>query len=258
MDVCAGNGCSRKVYAHGFCTKHYQRWRKHGDPDYERITNSEKTCKVDGCESSTAKAGFCNRHYIRNRRHGDPHATKLPDDWGDRMVDPRWGRWQYHLRESKAGVVPEWEDFDAFKSGVGEQPGGGYILMKVVPTDPIGPDNFVWVEKVEDRMEYLKQWKRNNPDKQRRYRLKKEYGVTPEWYDETFAAQGNGCAICGGQCKKIEDGHQNYMAIDHCHGTGRVRGILCNDCNLAIGHMKDDPATLRAAADYLDRYQHSA
>jgi len=43
------------------------------------------------------------------------------------------------------------------------------------------------------------------------------------------------------------------MAIDHCHDSGRVRGILCKDCNLVLGWMKDTPARLRALADYLER-----
>jgi hypothetical protein len=62
---------------------------------------------------------------------------------------------------------------------------------------------------------------------------------------EARRAAGDGCDVCGNRTAR--------MAIDHCHDTGRVRGLLCKDCNLVLGWMNDDPARLRALADYLGR-----
>jgi len=55
---------------------------------------------------------------------------------------------------------------------------------------------------------------------------------------------GEGCDVCGRRTKR--------MAIDHCHDTKRVRGLLCKDCNLILGWVEDDPARLRALADYVE------
>jgi hypothetical protein len=65
-----------------------------------------------------------------------------------------------------------------------------------------------------------------------------------------LAAQGGGCAICG--APESEQRH-GVLRVDHCHATGRVRGLLCEGHNLAIGHFSDDPLTLRLAAEYLER-----
>lgn len=63
-----------------------------------------------------------------------------------------------------------------------------------------------------------------------------------------LAAQGGKCAICGGT---NPGGHR--LAVDHDHTTGAVRGLLCHACNAGIGKLRDDPALLRVAADYLDK-----
>lgn len=76
-------------------------------------------------------------------------------------------------------------------------------------------------------------------------RLRK-YGITKEQWDELFRAQGECCA----GCRSPEPGRKDW-ATDHCHTTGRVRGILCDGCNLALGHVKDDPDRLEALARYL-------
>lgn len=63
-----------------------------------------------------------------------------------------------------------------------------------------------------------------------------------------LASQGGGCAICGKV--RLTKGKQ-YMAIDHCHVTGKVRGILCNWCNKGLGLFEDKPENLTQAIEYL-------
>lgn len=89
-----------------------------------------------------------------------------------------------------------------------------------------------------------------NPEKFRAWRLKKSYGITSEDWQSLFASQGNSCAVC----KRQEPDTKQGWHVDHCHGTGRVRGILCRRCNLLLGHGGDDPAVLRCAADYLEHH----
>ncbi|MGW7330551.1 endonuclease VII domain-containing protein [Streptomyces sp. NPDC054840] len=73
--------------------------------------------------------------------------------------------------------------------------------------------------------------------------LKRTYGISEAQRDEMIAAQGGLCWIC----LKAPAVH-----VDHCHETGRVRGVLCFNCNSAIGKLGDDPDTLRRAISYLE------
>ena len=83
-------------------------------------------------------------------------------------------------------------------------------------------------------------------------RIKNDYGITDIQYQEMSEAQNNTCAICN------ELDTQGYrLAIDHCHNTGKVRGLLCRKCNLAIGHLKDDIKLLESAINYLKSHKNS-
>lgn len=75
----------------------------------------------------------------------------------------------------------------------------------------------------------------------------KALGMTEGEYICMFIEQGCCCKICGSGGKRGQD-----FALDHDHGTGRIRGILCMGCNTALGHMADDPVRLRAGAAYLE------
>ena len=85
---------------------------------------------------------------------------------------------------------------------------------------------------------------------ERRSKFKRQYGITVEDYDRMLEAQGGGCAVCD---VKEPGGRTKYFAVDHCHGTGRVRGLLCTKCNRGLGLFNDDTARLLAAANYLER-----
>ena len=81
-----------------------------------------------------------------------------------------------------------------------------------------------------------------------RYR-KTRYGLTPAAYDAMVVAQGGVCAIC----RRPPSGRWPTLHIDHCHQTGRVRGLLCFPCNAGLGSMGDSLDRLLAAAEYLRR-----
>jgi Recombination endonuclease VII len=78
----------------------------------------------------------------------------------------------------------------------------------------------------------------------RRGHLKRRFGISAAEYDALLAQQGGACAICRRRSKY-------RLCVDHCHLTGRIRGLLCYSCNLALGHLKDDQASLVAALAYL-------
>jgi hypothetical protein len=74
--------------------------------------------------------------------------------------------------------------------------------------------------------------------------LRRRYGISPAEYDALLAKQGGVCAICRKRSK-------GRLCVDHCHLTGTVRGLLCHACNVALGALKDDQASLVAALAYL-------
>lgn len=78
------------------------------------------------------------------------------------------------------------------------------------------------------------------------------YGISQDQYEAMLAAQAGACAIC----RTLDWGGKSGVPhVDHCHATGRVRGLLCAGCNNGLGNFVDDPTRLRAAADYLERAQ---
>ena len=89
--------------------------------------------------------------------------------------------------------------------------------------------------------------------RQRDRNLRKRYGVTADQFSFLLDSQGNSCAICGMELNTdlSYKGRETKPVVDHCHGTGNVRGILCNGCNLIIGHAKDNIDRLRRAIVYL-------
>lgn len=91
-------------------------------------------------------------------------------------------------------------------------------------------------------------------DIQRVRQLRGKYGMTIEEYQRKVEEQGNLCAICRLSETVVRDGRIVMLGVDHDHDTGLNRGLLCRGCNIGIGNLKDDPALLRAAADYLEFY----
>ncbi len=90
------------------------------------------------------------------------------------------------------------------------------------------------------------------PETYRRQHLKRTYNITPEEYDAMLAKQDGHFACCpattpGSSRRNI------YFSVDHCHTTGKVRGLLCHQCNTALGLIKDKPETLTNMLAYLSK-----
>jgi len=113
--------------------------------------------------------------------------------------------------------------------------------------------SLAWIRANKDA--YLASKKKSvakNRHKIRVYRRRanlRAFGLTTEMYDAMLQAQGGHCACCP-QRPGVENNGKHFP-VDHCHATGRVRGILCVNCNRVIGWAGDDPARLRRLADYL-------
>jgi hypothetical protein len=79
------------------------------------------------------------------------------------------------------------------------------------------------------------------------------YGVSAEDYERRLVDQNGVCAICRRAETATLKGKVKSLAVDHCHTTKKVRGLLCANCNHGLGKFGDEPALLRAAADYLEK-----
>jgi hypothetical protein len=82
----------------------------------------------------------------------------------------------------------------------------------------------------------------------RNSKLKKKYRITAADFDIMLSQQGGRCAICG---TDQPGGRYGVFYVDHDHVSGRIRGLLCNNCNSGIGYMQDNPDLLRAASRYI-------
>ena len=119
-----------------------------------------------------------------------------------------------------------------------------------------------WRQKTKDRVAaYARDWRAKNPGQRQRYAntrsaeaqhdssLRARYGFGRDIYLLLLDWQDGRCAICGAdECRT-----GRRLAVDHCHKTGRIRGVLCGDCNVALGRLQDDPVRALAAANYLTR-----
>lgn len=95
-------------------------------------------------------------------------------------------------------------------------------------------------------------WNKANPEKAQIVRLRakaKELGLDPDEVEQAFREHNGLCDICGEPCKT-----GRRLAIEHCHKTGKFRGFACMDCNVMLGHARDDPGRLMAGAAYVIRH----
>lgn len=85
----------------------------------------------------------------------------------------------------------------------------------------------------------------------RKSNLKRLYGLTEEDFESMLEAQNHKCKICNNNIYRNAKSRKQKTCIDHCHTSGKVRGILCHRCNVSIGLMDDDPDRIEAMLNYL-------
>lgn len=136
------------------------------------------------------------------------------------------------------------------------------IENKMATCSVCGPVKIGRTKRVKDKTyyscstkdkEFVQNWKNNNPEsfnasvKKRndKYRITK-YKISVEDFNKMISEQNNNCKLCLNELKPGKG-----TAIDHCHATGNVRGILCLECNIGLGMFKDNIQTLRNAINYL-------
>jgi hypothetical protein len=81
---------------------------------------------------------------------------------------------------------------------------------------------------------------------------KRTYGISLDTYKELLEQQDHKCAICQQEGFVMAEHHQVKLMVDHCHTTGAVRGLLCHNCNRALGLLQDSRQYLLNAVKYLE------
>jgi hypothetical protein len=214
-------------------------------------------CYVINCCNPVVANNLCSTHDKRVKRHGDVNAGRS-NDWGKREKHPAYRAWcglrRYHLLD----ITESWKnDFWAFVADVPEKPENGKSFR---PNNliPWSKENFYWKESrstSKDKKEYAREWhkksRESNPEYYKDIDLRKNYGVSLEWYNEKLVKQNNCCAICNFPEKVKIKGKLLKLSVDHCHSNGNARGLLCTSCNRGLGFFKDSSDLLKAAIEYL-------
>jgi hypothetical protein len=105
-------------------------------------------------------------------------------------------------------------------------------------------------EERKKKNEYLATWRAKNAERlkesSRVKHLKRKFNLTLEEYNSMSDSQNGLCAICQQKCET-----EMNLAVDHCHTTGKIRGLLCKNCNTAIGLFKEDTDNMLRAIEYI-------
>jgi hypothetical protein len=88
---------------------------------------------------------------------------------------------------------------------------------------------------------------RLKPRQRSDYEVKHKFGLTSQDYENLLKSQNNCCAIC----KSHKDTFSKRLSVDHCHNTLKIRGLLCQSCNMALGLLKDSISNLDSAINYI-------
>lgn len=107
------------------------------------------------------------------------------------------------------------------------------------------------VNNYDKHRENAKKYKSLHPERVKNTVLKRNFGITIDQFNKMFSAQGGCCLICGRHASEFK----KSLAVDHCHKTGKIRGLLCHHCNTAIGLLQDEPVLAVKLAEYLKGHQ---
>lgn len=108
------------------------------------------------------------------------------------------------------------------------------------------------------RLEWSRGHKERRKLQARRSFLLKQFGITIEDYEKLLQKHNHQCEICRNKFKKVKDKENRVRqdtCIDHCHKSGKIRGLLCLNCNSALGYFKEDVDILKGAIKYLRKYK---
>ena len=234
-----------------------QRWVAYIKINYKRHHLGYFKDKVDAVaayksahESRSMVSDVAPEEIERKREQGRKEARVLAL-W--RKVNKRYGQ-------------TAWPSMKDFSADIGTELHDRQELAPVDDSRPIGPGNWEWrlslfyrfdATNPEARRSYDHAIKERGKFRRRAWEFYKKFGMTLDDYQRMHDEQAGLCACCGRPEQAVRGGKEMWLAVDHCHSTGRVRGLLCTNCNNGLGRFRDDPSLLRRAAEYLERHMKS-
>lgn len=175
-----------------------------------------KSCSIDGCNDKRYCRGFCSKHYQRFSRYGH---TNLPTSRSEQLFNE--GR-------AFCSCCQTTKELEYFGEDKQTKTGKRRYCLEC--------------ESEKSKEQYTK-----HRSRVRNAILKYRFGIELPDYNRIFESQSGVCKICGGPPQR------RYLSVDHHHVTGKVRGLLCQNCNAGIGMFKENPVLLQAAITYLKK-----
>ena len=225
--------CNKSPHRRMMCSGHYQKWRIGEIEDSDGSFRDVKPCMY--CSDAVFSKGMCRLHYTRSV-NGVP--MEMPKKRG------RWTRCKYCGDE-------EWTSLDVCRFHAKRIRNGTAVdaprNRKRNYDVPEGMAHCVECDEILPLSNFPKSSSNKLGVKGEcklciRYTIQRRmYGIDER---EILVDQGYACGICG-------DAHLDRWAIDHDHATGKVRGVLCNNCNWGLGLFRDDPRVIERAIEYL-------
>lgn len=225
--TCSEVGCDRPHNSRGLCRMHYMRLRNSGR------ASGGRTCSYVDCTRSHYGRGWCRLHYDRARANGGDPAKHRPawfESWTRTDAKPC----------TECGEVKDLDEYAPNSMG---------FLGRANKCRPcFNRYQNVLIEKTPGARERRREYS-SRPEviaAQRMHWVRRTYGPVGVALEERRVA-GDPCDVCGEVTPA--------MSLDHCHVSGVVRGLLCRNCNWALGKVQDDPVILRALADYVENHR---
>lgn len=232
MPDCSVAECPRPARSKGLCAPHYQKLVRHGTPTPDPAQLKKRGPKPDPTKPRS-------RHNPDNPTRSRPKKKKEPKTHcsnGHELTDDN----VYWHSASKSKVCKTCAKVATRRYREKNDPNKGRPKTHCRNGHLISPDNTITYGDQDRCLPCVR-------DASGRQRLKK-YNLSAAEYQDLLAEQNGNCAICG----DFMGGGRNEH-IDHDHVTGQVRGILCSQCNTAIGKFKDSPEIILKAAEYIMR-----
>lgn len=254
--TCSVEGCSKRHEARGWCPAHYRRWRQYGDPLGCAPPRAiiERICEIDGCDRRRSSRRWCGMHHRQWKLYGDPLTLKPKTVDQERacaycgnLFTPNRKAQRFCGRSCavrcRRTVAPP-----APGKKTCTRCGEVKDVYGFAPNAKRVDGRSSWCRECQRAFYVVHNQREDVRFAQRASKLNDRYRIAPGEYAAMLKAQEFACYICG---RPHGEDRIQRLHVDHCHETGRVRGLLCRRCNFGLGWFEDDPIRLRRAIEYL-------